>query len=1401
MAAAAPPPATTLDVDAATDIKVNWLGSETTPRLAAVFDEYRYQDVELKDDDDDDDGMSMTDKAASVYLHRQPRARGSWIVVKSASKYVPVHARVRGLVVDGEKVTALPDAAAPPPQAARDGVRLDQLQLQLQLPTPPAYVVFDSPDAAAVRLPWADARAIVVANAEDTSMGLLVARSNVDAIPAGAVVSAITVRGAGGVEARMPRGVAANLGDDTEVVAYFASTRNTAAGDAMYQQARRMNLYELTEGLHTLRVQLAGGAHSIRVTVMRYTPLRKAGVRVGDTPTAVNGVPLAQDAAGVDQFKAWRMLGMPKLRCTFRRAPVNADEQQQERDDRDHRRALNAYATYGVLAVHSRNEHNHAVARVDPSVAAGVAGDADLVPSVAESARLRAQALDGWVVHDVGTSGVGVKALKRCYLRAVLWACFTDQRLAGRVLPNLSSVGLPRDAAGRATATYANLVLLCLLNAVFDAPKHPANLRVRMATMHRLKALDDGVGDGGGDGADGANSKKTSAKTTATMHARLVRLVEHLIDDVNDTRMPGTHFELRTQTVDNPGEPTVTIVTGARAYVTATSTPATLDDVRRAHPAVVAELVRVGNGRERRRRDDDGDARRTQAVLTSAFGTQPTTSSVQYTLAANKVRWTVEVHSAVVRVLDSEALPWFRLFSADLFVTRTTKGAQLRYRRRTFRQQKGEAGGRQRVKAVAVEQQAGGDGTTKKVAYGYAPAVKVVRDTDVRQTLDGIYNKGGIKRRQTGMGMLKMEAYVRERYWGITRPMIRTYLNNKEERQLLHPPIPRPPSVPRRSKLTRACQLWMTDTTFFGRSEGMSYWPTYREAAPVKNIKANAKGDVYGYVGVIDCFSKYLWIEPLTAKRSGIGTYDASSTLNDAKAVLTTAVTWCEAVYTDNNNNHSDADGPVLCGGHTDNPWVTSVIQSDSGTEFLLASERRPMDTDGSVIKNFRLKNFMESDVQRTILNAYQIAAYKLGIQVHRTSGVYTSKEEQVDIERSHRTVKDIMKRRCLADSTLGRARLQRSTKRQLNLLRAAVEHYNNTPHASLPQTGTAVASTPAMIMRFMLQYDRNAAAADDAREILAAVARVREPRSLVPTKPTTPLRVAQVVRVAMVAGVTFHRFHATEEQQEAQRRHREAVLQHRAGISHAKSLAHRYTSRLYRITSVHETADGRPPTYHIRPLVHRDYSDANHPKPNALSIPGEMEHTRDMRFAHHHLLPIDFEHMEPMHKDMHEKTAVITADEDARNTREVHTSSDGTTSVGEDVRSSARLTDQTLNDPNASADQRRDARTKGREIKKNKKEQEPAQKSKKKRRAKQAERARRAEETALAAAGGTGPGDPHRRETEAMHAIVQAKTIEELIRTKVEFQSLAQEQAWYTAATRDRVDTAFRAKMEQFTA
>ena len=51
------------------------------------------------------------------------------------------------------------------------------------------------------------------------------------------------------------------------------------------------------------------------------------------------------------------------------------------------------------------------------------------------------------------------------------------------------------------------------------------------------------------------------------------------------------------------------------------------------------------------------------------------------------------------------------------------------------------------------------------------------------------------------------------------------------------------------------------------------------------------------------------------------------------------------------------------------------------------------------------------------------------------------------------------------------------------------------------------------------------------------------------------------------------------------------------------------------------------------------------------------------------------------------------------------------------------------------------------------------------------------------------------------MHAIVQAKTIEELIRTKVEFQSLAQAQAWYTAATRDRVDTAFRAKMDQFTA
>ena len=73
---------------------------------------------------------------------------------------------------------------------------------------------------------------------------------------------------------------------------------------------------------------------------------------------------------------------------------------------------------------------------------------------------------------------------------------------------------------------------------------------------------------------------------------------------------------------------------------------------------------------------------------------------------------------------------------------------------------------------------------------------------------------------------------------------------------------------------------------------------------------------------------------------------------------------------------------------------------------------------------------------------------------------------------------------------------------------------------------------------------------------------------------------------------LSAEQLHEMAEQQEAQRRHREAVLQHRAGISHAKSLAHRYTSRLYRITSVHETADGRPPTYHIRPLVHRDYAD-----------------------------------------------------------------------------------------------------------------------------------------------------------------------------------------------------------------
>ena len=513
------------------------------------------------------------------------------------------------------------------------------------------------------------------------------------------------------------------------------------------------------------------------VNVLQPTVAYAAGVRLGDTLVSVADMPVAQSNAGPIQFLTHRAHTQKDgITITLQRSAVN-DERREEWEDKHRTGQLYTYLTLAVWSPADAKDLEVSGIPTDM-----IPNDALLFSKVARKTLHTDQ------LNDVGTAGAGVRAVRKAYCLGLLALCTLDDTLAQAALPSgengvLSFAPLDNlwdhfsgpNRISRDHMRYAHEITLAMLNVVFDKG---SSEKVRLYPLSSFSS--------------------TQRPKASLYHNLMCLVVEHVArhDPFN------LRVDLRHKRFTEKGKSCMVVVRG-RVIHKSTGQPVTLGDLQDRHPSIVGRVLRIGDaplppafisGR--------GDV----GVIEAAFGGKATPSRILHMLSRNKVKWTKSCYEATMRLLRDdgavdEALAWKNALSEHLGVDE----GMLWYGRTTMN---GQA-----MKHVIT------DDTSSKAAEFVPLAVRVVPEQDIKAILDRVYTQRSVcvtagdcgaadidvvtakERKQSakrsigksdgmvGMGINKMESYVRARYWGISRKHISEYLRNKEERQLQAPPF------------------------------------------------------------------------------------------------------------------------------------------------------------------------------------------------------------------------------------------------------------------------------------------------------------------------------------------------------------------------------------------------------------------------------------------------------------------------------------------------------------------------------------------------------------------------------------------------------------------------------------
>ena len=744
---------------------------------------------------------------------------GGWVVTDSSVRYVPRFTHIRQLLVDG-KPTKMTDLPRP---TRLTGVLLPGA-------TALSKIEIISNDVSPVVLAWPDMDGqLSVASAYASSTGLVVSRSPfTQKIPAGTVITGVSWSDTSGRQ-QYPASLTTNIADEPMVVdAYAAAAEKLKPGgdendttNRMWRAAAMLSLFDVLVAVGEVSPEGADLA-DWTVNVRKRTPAYAAGARLGHTVLAVQGVPIVQSAVGVAQFRAHRSMGLPYLNITLARPPASTRDGGRLVTVWKARQRQAQLITLITLTIWSQSD----VDEIEDNLSLDLSGSSEFRDLLAR----RVQATDGsaipsgllgfasdarrklhreWRVKDTGTSGAGVKALKKAYCIGLASLCMTNPDLAQTVLPAgvlqydpLQVMKQIHTGLSAERMRHAHEILLLVMQLVMFAAV--GSTRVRLQPLAHFPA---------------------SAKDNTGMYGRLLSAV---IRNLAPTGELPVSVALQRRELVYDGRPAMVVV-GANLITPSTSKPLTVDDLRRVHPNVVNDMLRLGDAPPTSAGDTDETAQ-LLSTLRTAFGGAPKTGLVAHMLSRNKVKWTKTTYTAVVRVVqfalddieDTELRAWASMLQVHLS---TTGSDMLWYARTTIsdppRKQDRVGGERMRrlvmpsdpeastrfdvlkVRVVAeTDKKAILDRVYKKrpacvneraLRRGLAPECDSVDDVPVTQEerLLASQKKVGESKGMVGMGINKLEAFVRARYWGISRADISNYLKNKEERQLRAQPLVR----------------------------------------------------------------------------------------------------------------------------------------------------------------------------------------------------------------------------------------------------------------------------------------------------------------------------------------------------------------------------------------------------------------------------------------------------------------------------------------------------------------------------------------------------------------------------------------------------------------------------------